>query len=166
MQPIPFARISPIQGINVLEDSAMDHRAVFLEAMHKKNPRLYQFLARTNPELLHLHGMDGLGAAATAPAAHTSWWQDMLSSVAKALPMGITAYQEIALSKAQVQNAVQGKPPINMQPYIQSSTPTATVSVGVQPGTQKTILYVAGGLGVILLIAMMNGSRSKPKARA
>lgn len=163
MEPIPFARKSRIPGHNVLEDSAMDPRAEFLDAMKKKNPRLYAFLARTNPGLLHVPGhaaghVADLGATAATTQPQPSWWQSMLTSIGQAIPMGITAYQEVALARAQVHNAVQGKPPIPVQNYVAASPPTATVQVGVNPNTQKTVLYVAAGIGVLVLFSMMNKS--------
>lgn len=117
-------------------------------------------------EAMHMHDIGDMGATAAAPAANQSWWQSMLTSIGQAIPMGITAYQEIAMAKAQVANAKQGKPPIPVQQYVAASPPTATVQVGLNPSTQKTGLYIAAGAGVLLLVLMMRnqGHKAAPAA--
>jgi hypothetical protein len=160
MRKIPFATVSKIPGFYKGELKAMnihnDERNAFLRTIEKTNPRLFNFIATHNPDLLHING---LGAVATTTNSdNLSWWQSMLTTVSKAIPAGLTAWTEVKLAQAQVKNAVAGKPPIDSQAYIQKSTPTATVSVGVNPQTQKTI-YIVGGVALLGVLFMAMNKR-------
>ncbi len=101
--------------------------------------------------------------ATDSSAASPSW----IDSISTAIQAAGTAY----LTKTQIdaqqqifntnlQRAQQGLPPIPTNPTAYG-LPAPTVNFGLATGTQSTLLWVAGGLGVLILIASLAKSSRK-----
>lgn len=95
------------------------------------------------------------GADEAAPGAATS--QTALANFANAvLAAGSTILplvQQQKVLKLQLERAKQGLPPLDVGAYID---PNQGVNVGLTPATQKTLLWLGGGvLGAILLTRVL-----------
>lgn len=96
-------------------------------------------------------------ATIATPAPPTRSWADTFQSVLQSVGQAyLTAEQVKAQSKianVQLQRAVNGQPPLDINPAQYGLTPQ--VSVGVTTDTKKTVMYVAGGLGLLYVLAQL-----------
>lgn len=99
---------------------------------------------------------------ATDSSAATPDWMSSISSAIQAAGQAyLTKTQVDAASQifqTNLQRAQAGLPPIPTNPT-QYGLPAPTVNLGLSSTTQSAVLWIAGGLGVILLFGMM-GRRS------
>lgn len=76
----------------------------------------------------------------------TAWYQSVAQTIAQAATQYLTLEQQRELLKIQNERARQGLPPLDVSQY------TPGVSVGVESGTQKTLLLALGIAGGIFLL--------------
>lgn len=116
----------------------------FIAWLEKYHPEVIDE-ASMSPELSGL-GADAAAspAAATTPAAKTSWINSLTDAAAKILPL----YQQQKVFSTQLKRAQTGLPPVDMSAY----TADTGYQVGLNQSTQNTLLMVGGLLvgGLIL----------------
>jgi hypothetical protein len=75
----------------------------------------------------------------------TPWYTQLLRSATETYGQYLTLQQQRELLRIQNQRAAAGLPPLDVSQY------TPGVNVGLASDTQRTLLMVAGGLGVLWL---------------
>lgn len=85
------------------------------------------------------------------------WYRQIIADLGKAIPGLATTYlsikQQGELNKINLARANAGQPPIDAQEY------QAGVQVGVSRSTQNTVLLVAAGIAVAVLVSGQRGRR-------
>jgi hypothetical protein len=94
-----------------------------------------------------------IGDAASVPTAtgnaDTPWYTQFLQSATGAYQAYLTLEQQRELLKIQNQRAAAGLAPLDVSQY------TPGVSVGIANDTQRTLLWIAGGLGAVYLASKL-----------
>lgn len=94
-----------------------------------------------------------MGEATAIPTAtgtnDTPWYTQLLSNAADAYKTYLTVNQQRELLAIQNQRAREGLPPLDVSQY------TPGVNVGIASDTQRTLLMIAGGVGVLFLASRL-----------
>lgn len=101
--------------------------------------------------------------ATDSSAADPSWLASIGSAISAAGQVYLTKTQIDAsqqIFNTNLQRAQQGLPPIPTNPTAYG-LPAPTVNFGLSSTTLTPLLWVGGGIGVLLLIASMSGKRSR-----
>jgi hypothetical protein len=96
-------------------------------------------------------------ATIATPAPPTRSWTDTFQSVLQSVGQAYLTTQQVKaqsqIAKIQLQRASEGKPPLDINPAQYGLAPQ--VAVGVTDDTKKTVMYVAGGLGLLYVLAQL-----------
>lgn len=90
--------------------------------------------------------------AATQPT-QTVGFQSILDSILKAGTVYLSIQQQSDLQRINLQRAQQGLAPLDPAQY------AAGVNVGLSSSTQNALLWIAGGIGALLLVSMLMKGR-------
>lgn len=119
-------------------------------------PRLYARIVARLPSdggIAYFGAVDP--ATVATPAAPTRSWADTFKDVLATVSQGYLTTQQISAQKKiadiQLKRAIAGEPPLAIDPATYGLTPQ--VAVGVTRDTKQTVLYVAGGLGLLYLLS-------------
>lgn len=171
---IPFARHIKGDNSTGFMGSINMQKKVILKARVGAAPGLPGFvgwLAATHPALYNrvavsvpnqLNAIESMGASGshlmgdaptTAPSVSGTALQQFVSTVAQAGAAVLPLIQQQKVLKLQLQRAQQGLPPLDVGAYID---PNAGLNVGINPATQKVLLWLGGGVvGAWLLTRLM-----------
>ena len=83
----------------------------------------------------------------------TPWYQSLIDNVAKLGTSYLSIEQQKQLNELNIQRAKQGLAPLDTSQY------QTGVQVGLSSTTQQTLLYVAGGVGLVILLSSLMKSR-------
>lgn len=134
----------------------------WLEATH---PKLYNYAVAADPDFVS--GVQNarssgsvLGIVDTTPGAviqpETAKGESAATQFVKTISQAAAAIlplvQQQKILSIQLKRAQAGQAPLDVGDYID---PNAGLNVGVTPGTQKTLLYLAGGLGAVFLVSRL-----------
>jgi hypothetical protein len=128
------------------------------------HPKLYDTVRVTQPGIVAsiesnrsngsvLSGDEaGVPGAATSASALQTLAQTVVQAGATILPL----IQQQKVLKLQLERAKQGLPPLDVGAYID---PNQGVNVGLTPATQKTLLWLGGGVVGAYLLTRLLGRR-------
>lgn len=88
----------------------------------------------------------------TAPPPAPSMIQQFVTSVAAAASALLPLAQQQKILKLQLKRAEAGLPPLDVGAYVD---PNQGINVGVTPATQKTLLYLVGGVAGVFLLSRL-----------
>jgi hypothetical protein len=134
----------------------------WLQATH---PALYNHARVMNGEFVmaaendHSAGsriLPGLSGDEAPPAANPSAVERFIAVATQAAGAILPLVQQQKVLKMQLARAKQGLPPLDVGAYID---PNQGVQFGINPATQKTVLWLGGGLVGALLLSRMLGRR-------
>jgi hypothetical protein len=120
----------------------------WLAAVH---PKLYSMVQASAPnQVSAIENMRSPGAqlsgdvpAPTAPSISGTALQQFVSTVTQAGAAILPLVQQQKILNLQLQRAKQGLPPLDVGAYID---PNQGLNVGLNPATQRTLLWLGGGL--------------------
>lgn len=132
----------------------------FVGWLAKVHPDVYNRVIATIPDTVSalrtihsngsvLHGDD--------PAASTRT-QQFIAAVTSAATAILPIVQQQKLLKIQLERARAGQPPLDVGAYVD---PNQGVNVGLNPGTQKTLLWLGGGIVGAWLLSRLLGRRGR-----
>jgi hypothetical protein len=137
----------------------------WLEATH---PKLYNYALAADPDFVtgasnaRSSGavLSGLGLVDVSPAStlqpQTSGGstsaQNFVNTLLQAGAAILPLVQQQKILAIQLKRAQAGQAPLDVGDYID---PNSGINVGVTAGTQKTLLYLAGGLGAVFLLSRL-----------
>jgi hypothetical protein len=110
-------------------------------------------------------------AAVSTPAATGGgWFADVLSAItgtaqavaqtaATVAPVVLSIDQQSRFASINATRAAQGLPPLTASQYSQQYVPTPTFGVAVAPATMQSVMWIAGGLGLVALAAVALGRK-------
>ena len=78
--------------------------------------------------------------------------QSLIQTVTQAGAAYLSLDQQKRVLKMQLDRARQGLPPLDVGAYLD---PNQGLNVGLNTGTQRTLLYVVGGLGAVFLLSRL-----------
>lgn len=134
--------------------------AGFVGWLAATHPDLYARVEATDPRtVLGLRNRQnpaqtlmGDETAAPSKTALQQFVDTVVSAGAAVLPL----VQQQKVLKMQLERAKQGLPPLDVGSYID---PNAGLNVGINPGTQKTLLWLGGGIVGAFLLSRIFGRR-------
>jgi hypothetical protein len=95
-------------------------------------------------------------SAAATPTGVTPSSTPILSALAKLIPAGLTAYQQLQLQNLQMNLIKQGRPPLTAQ---QIAAMAPQLNIGVAQDTQRLLMYGGGALLALVLISQLGKRR-------
>lgn len=131
----------------------------WLAATH---PKLYNVVRVSAPGIVagiesnHTNGSVLAGDGDAAPNTSANALQTLAQTVVQAGAAILPLVQQQKVLKLQLERAKQGLPPLDVGAYID---PNQGVNVGLTPATQKTLLWLGGGLAGALLLTRILGRR-------
>lgn len=96
---------------------------------------------------------DDVPQAAAPPASQVQQFLQVATQAATAI---LPLVQQQKILKVQLQRAQQGLPPLDVGAYVD---PNQGVNVGINPATQKTLLWLGGGAVAAFLLSRILGRR-------
>jgi hypothetical protein len=139
----------------------------FLGWVAATHPKLYNMMIASDPDTLMmldqqrhsasvLSGLGLLDPDATAPGSTVaspttggSAMEQFVAMVSRAGAAILPLVQQQKILNIQLKRAQAGQAPLDVGAYID---PNAGMNVGMTPGTQKTLLYLGGGLAAAWII--------------
>ena len=144
----------------------------WLAAVH---PRIYNAVAVSTPEIVAAIENDNspgsrLGNLSPAPTVNTgsgefvsgsavvpgtgaaSSMQSLITTITQAGAAYLSLDQQKRVLAIQLDRARRGLPPLDVGAYMD---PNQGVNVGINQGTQRTLLYLVGGLGAVFLLSRL-----------
>jgi hypothetical protein len=95
-----------------------------------------------------------VSVSTTVPDSSGSSWTSTLSSLISAAGQAVLTGQQLVtankVTNLQLTRAQSGLPPLNLSAYGVSTTPG--LNLGLSSSTEKTVLYLGGGLLAVMLI--------------
>lgn len=129
----------------------------WLAATH---PKLYSVVSASAPEpLMAIENMRNPASRLTGTEGGTpppSALQNFVTTVVQAGATVLPLIQQQKVLKLQLQRAQAGLPPLDVGAYID---PNAGFNVGINPGTQKVLLWLGGGVVGAFLLSRVLGRR-------
>lgn len=141
------------------------------------HPKLYAYVAASDPDTVMdmetrrnpgsllsgyrpasvLNGLGDVATTATGASSSATGVAQFVQTVVQAGAQILPLVQQQKVLKLQLQRAQAGLPPLDVGAYID---PNQGINVGVTPATQKTLLWIAGGVtGAFLLSRLLGGRR-------
>lgn len=131
----------------------------FLGWLAETHPQVYNLVAVSDPNTVQAmttaHSTAGT-LMGDDDAASPSRVQSFVDTVTKAAAAILPMVQQQKMLKIQLQRAAAGQPPLDVGAY---TDPNQGLQVGLNQGTQKTLLYIGGGVLAAILLRSVLASR-------
>lgn len=136
-------------------------------------PGFFGWLASTHPQLYNrvrvmdpnfvsatetIHNTGSAVLAGDDPANQQGSVSRFIEVATQAASAILPLVQQQKVLKLQLQRASQGLPPLDVGAYVD---PNQGVQVGLNTGTQRTLLYLGGGIAGAFLLSRLFGRRSR-----
>lgn len=136
--------------------------------MKKALPRTYTGLVRELNSSARVAGLGDVNPLQTASEAPTSKsLVDTIKDIANVVGQAYLTREQMQAQQqilnVQLQRAQQGLPPLAIDPQTYG-LPQPSIGVSLDSGTKTTLLWIAGGLGVALLLGLIGGGRASRRA--
>lgn len=139
------------------------------EWMQKAMPQTYQGIAQELNSAQRLSGLRGVGTVALQPVksatetATSSSLANTIKDIAAVVGQAYLTREQVKAQQQilnlQLQRAQQGLAPLALDPSTYG-LPQPSVGLSLDSGTQRILLYAAGGLGLALLFGLIGGGRA------
>jgi len=137
----------------------------FLEFVKKAFPKTYRAIDNELRASGQLSGL-GLTTPVTAVATEAPPSSSLVGTIKEIANVAAQAYltreqikSQQQILNVQLQRAQQGLPPLAIDPTTYG-LPRPSIGIDLSSGTTKTILWIAGGIGLALLLGLIGGGRA------
>lgn len=131
----------------------------FLGWLSKVHPKVYAALDAREPDIVEaLEKMHSTGSTLMGDGEEIgqSKLQQFVTAVTQSATAILPLIQQQKMLKIQLQRAQAGQPPLDVGAY---TDPNQGLNVGLNPGTQKTLLYLGLGVGAAILLSQLAKAR-------